>query len=211
VALSSHALTTVAEVKTALGISGSDDDSLIERLINAASDRVERYCGRHFERDDAAEETIAGYGQHELRVLRTPINSITSITYDDGEIDTTYVTFDANAGLIFRAGGWAWTAHSTSDIVPAPIPLSERRLYVVTFSGGYVLPKDDGDPARDLPYDLEQAVIDLVSSDYLSRTRDLSVKSERLLSYSVSYHGESESDGMPASVRSVLERYRVLA
>ena len=46
--LDSNALVTLAEAKTYLGISGSDDDSLLNSLINNSSTAIESYCDRKF-------------------------------------------------------------------------------------------------------------------------------------------------------------------
>jgi len=49
-ALSAHALTTLAAVKDFLKIDNTDSqyDGLLERMINAASEAIEGYCQRSF-------------------------------------------------------------------------------------------------------------------------------------------------------------------
>ena len=42
-ALASNALTTVADVKTYMGVTSSSDDTLIETLVNNVSDQIERW------------------------------------------------------------------------------------------------------------------------------------------------------------------------
>jgi hypothetical protein len=190
VALTTDALTTVNTVESDLGVSGDSDR--VARLINAASDWVVRtYCNRSFYRNTAVVEPVAGYGNHRLRVARTPVNSITSITYNGGALDLTDVTIDnAEAGLIARPGGWINTAHSASDISGSVLPGTERKLYTVTYDGGYYTPEQvrlDSTKTRELPWDLEGAVIELVKRAYKGKDRDPAIKSEKLLSWGASY------------------------
>ena len=47
-ALADNALVSLADAKTYLGITGSDDYSRLEQLINASSTAIESYCDRAF-------------------------------------------------------------------------------------------------------------------------------------------------------------------
>lgn len=202
-ALNNNALTTVATVKTALGITGSDDDALIERLINAASNAIEQYCNRKFARSSVTEK-VPGYGRTRLVVSRTPIDTGETITvsYDGDEVDADdYEVENADAGFLYAPGGWLWTAPALPGAVYHPLPGHERKLYEVTYTGGYQLPKDSGSNTK-LPEDIQQACIDLVN--YL-KNADPHVASEKLLSYSVSFAGAAQ--GIPPRVAMFLGPY----
>src|SRR3990167_2265935 len=113
------ALTTLAAVKAFKGISATDQDAEITRLITVVSEYLTRYCRRTFDQNATLVEYHSGTsGQTTLRLDRPPINSIASI-YDDPEraygastlvAATDYVIEDAAAGLVrldwvsFQAG-----------------------------------------------------------------------------------------------------------
>ena len=200
-ALSIHALTTLARVKAAASFTiASGDDDNTTRLINAASRHIEQQCGRHFERNATQADTLAGYGTDKITVLRPPINSLTSITFDGSSVDLTDVTARSDeTGIIERDGGWNWTAHFLPNVTQYGLPGTEQRVIVVTYDGGYVLPQD---ASPTLPEDLEDAAIQLVLA-WMTPTSG--IKSQRLLSYAVTYDVDRD---MPARVAAVIARYR---
>ena len=68
-------LTTKASCKTKMGVSGTDDDTYIDALIDEASEKIELYCGRQFLKQQyteyfSAEECPDGY----IHVANPPIN-----------------------------------------------------------------------------------------------------------------------------------------
>lgn len=215
-ALTAHALTTLAAVKTELSISDSGSDDILTELINRASGLIEAHCDRHFEYSAAVAEAAAGFGLTMLQVARTPLLSLTSITYDTATVDSdSYSIHSAGAGTIYREGGWVWTAGSLANIARDPLPGTEQKLYTVTYAGGYVTQPqvdDDGTLTRTLPYDLEQACILAVVQSYRQLGRDRAIKSESLLKYSVSYGSPPPSSivggsGLPPEVEAMLNPY----
>ena len=75
-AVDAYALCTLANAKTLLGITGSADDLLLARLINAVSDSVETYCGRQF----LTRAHAARYDGNSQRFLYLPHHPVTAIT-----------------------------------------------------------------------------------------------------------------------------------
>jgi len=217
-ALAANALVTIATVEEDLGISSGSEDSKLTRYINAASEAIAKYCHRLFHRDTARVEKVAGHGNPKLRLGSGPINSVTSIVYDGGTIDSdSYEIHNANAGLLYGINGWNWTAAAIDDVSNTPVPGTERKLYTVTYDGGYYTAPQvasGGDyegETRNLPYDVEEACIELVRAIRSGKKRDPDVKSERLLSWSANYGTASASEAsamLPASVRRLLNQYR---
>lgn len=76
--LLSYALTSVADVKETLGISGTTYDNLITRKINQATEMIEGYCNRRFKATDYT-EYYDGNGLDQLLLRNRPINSLTSL------------------------------------------------------------------------------------------------------------------------------------
>jgi hypothetical protein len=74
-AVDTYALCTLANFKTFAGITGTDDDARLEILIDAASDRIESYCGRKFASRDYSEE-YNGDGHERLRLWQGPLTAV---------------------------------------------------------------------------------------------------------------------------------------
>lgn len=219
-ALASNALTTVATAEDVLGISTGTETTRLERLINAASDIVEAYAGRVFYRSTAIEEKVGGEPGPILFLARPPINSITSITYSGATVSSgSYEVHDSAAGQVYAIGGsWIATTAFLGDIGSSIYPGYERRLYTVTYDGGwYTSAQYDADntKTRALPYDIEEAALAIVT--YLRRGmgRDPAISSESLLGSAISYRSPNvliTSSALSSAVpmaASILDRYKL--
>ena len=104
-------LTTLSKVKTYLGITGTDDDQLLESLIDASSSAIKKFCQSDIVAADYT-EYHDGRGGRCLILRGRPINSIASI-YDDLDrqyppetlIDADDYTFKSESGLVIYTGG----------------------------------------------------------------------------------------------------------
>lgn len=188
-ALSAHALTTVEQAQYQIGDT-SVPAAVVERLINAASDAIRRYCNRDFARQTVTER-VAGYGSSRLVLSLTPVVEVASIQGPEGVICTGPFTIeDADAGFVTAAGS-VWTR--TGDVRTGPLGMyagtDARAEIVVEYTGGYVTPAQvaaaakadpDNPIEQTLPYDLEQACLELVAAWHHERQRDPGVVSEKL-------------------------------
>lgn len=221
-ALTSAALTTLANVKTELGITASTWDTTIERMIEVVSDQIANYCGRTLHYSAAEAEKVIGSGEAFLVVTRTPLLSITSITYDGATVSSSNYAIhgDGKSGLIYSDYGWVWTALGTGGASSEPYPGAEEKRYIVTYAGGYITPQqvaDDGALTRSLPYDLEDAAIRMAAARYRKQGVDLSVASRKLGDAAESYFdgasaglsgGLGKASGIPAEIETILNRYK---
>ena len=209
-ALSAKALTTVSRISRVPGINLAPEAA--EDLINEASEAFASEVGRdiHYEVDAIA--NLRGYGSSVLRLYNhVPLVSISSIVFDGNAIDSDdyeiVATDDPNVGHIrAKNSNWAWTADRSTDITGDPLVGTERALYVVTYTGGYVTPQQDADDdslTRNLPYDIERAVIDMIVSIHRGDGRDGRVRSKKVSRGSVEY----ADDGLPPSFRRVAAKY----
>lgn len=208
-AVNPNALTTYATVKAELGLPDDTKQSIVERLINAASDAIERYCMRKFQQATVT-DTLRPSGTQRLVLLQTPVISITSISDDGSTVDSgSYTLENANAGIVYSDTAWAsndsWTPDATA---PERVNGTGKRSLSVVYVGGYVLPNDVG--TRTLPYDLEQACIDTVVSLYRRRGERLGIKAESVGDASVTYRDPSAGGILPDEVLPVLDGYRRL-
>ena len=85
-AVTSADLTSTANVKTYMGISGTDDDTLIGQLVSRASNAIENFCNRIFA-STAYTEYHDGDGCARIILDHRPIISVTTI-HDD--LDRTF-------------------------------------------------------------------------------------------------------------------------
>lgn len=165
-----NALTTLARAKSYLDISGTSKDVVLTMLILAATRYIEdTHCKRKFKYQTFTSELYDGKGSPRLFLKNAPIISGQTFTLqerkgidsdDDWEtLDSEDYYIDYNTGKITLVGG---TFHQGTQ------------NYRVTYTAGYYLPsnsyyQDGTDDDKDLPYDLELAMLDLVSTMYSER------------------------------------------
>jgi len=206
--LAANALTTLARVKADLGISVSTYDTQLEHLINAVSDIIEERLGRSLGYSTVT-ETLAGRGSELLNLSRYPLDTAKAITvkHDGTTLESSsYEIHDARAGILRRIGNvWGWDANVASNIAGDPIPGTERKLFEVSYFGGYVLPAGPGTVT--LPEDLNLACRVFVTQLYRGLGRDPNITSERLLSAAVTY-GSGDGTGMPILSASIIDGYK---
>ena len=216
-ALTAQALTTLDTLKSELGITSSSDDAYLERTIESASARLQSLLARLVYYQVDIVETVTGSGNPFIIVDRAPIVSISSIEYDSGQGTSTeyestlYRIDDAEAGTIERENAWWPDTRDFVNVTLDRLTGTRRRNIRVTYTGGWVTPQqaaDDVSLTRNLPYDIEDAVISMAVDSYRSRGRDTSIKSQKLLSASVSFDTGTSAGQYSALVQNVIEAYR---
>lgn len=108
------ALTTLANVKTYIGLSGTDDDTLITSLIARATSAIESYCQRTL-RSTTYREIFDGTGEARLLLTEYPVTAITMLATGRTEVIrlnnastdayNAYVTVDDTNMTLGIAGG----------------------------------------------------------------------------------------------------------
>lgn len=193
-------MTTLATARDELGIAGTGSDARIQRYIREASARIVGYCGRDFASAVLVEtfrpDPCGRLGQDLdcLLLSRTPVASIASVAEDGAAVDASGYELAADTGELWRIGSsgerTAWSG----------------TVATVTYRGGYAM-------VTDLPEELEAACLELVRLAWFQRQRDPSLRSEsvpgvRDAAYQIGTPGGA--DGLPDTVRAVLDRYRRL-
>lgn len=149
--LDANALITLAEAKTFLNILGTGQNSVIESIINTASDLWERETSRELKERTYSNLRLRGQLSPNLyprsrggRAPGTPINTAQTVTVTfEGEAQTVWRTeVDGDPALkdvivdpagqefFYRAGGWVPTASN-------PFPV------LLTYTGGFATVPDD--------------------------------------------------------------------
>lgn len=170
----SYDLTTLATVKEALGLTTSDHDSLLARLIAAASGAYVEVTNRWWAREQIR-ETFRGAGWNRTVLTRSPVISFDGFKIGgDVEDETELISESPETGLIGRAEGFP-KAGTTPNIE-------------ITYTAGYVTrPINEAtSDAIDLPADVEQAVVQAVGILFKRRDK-IEVQSERIGDYAVTY------------------------
>lgn len=95
-------LVSVEQAKQYLGISSSDQDALLEAMIEHISAEVERRCGRPFTRRSFVETHLLARADAYVVLRQRPVLAITRVTDDatGAAIDPGGVVVDAEAGIV---------------------------------------------------------------------------------------------------------------
>lgn len=178
-----YALTTLTKAKTHLGVSGTDDDVLLERIINAVTDYIEGECGRRFKETVYTQELYDGddFGRW-LFLKNFPVIELTKIEHT------------TNGGETWKEDieGRDFEKYENDGAIYFYTKYSGKRNYRITYRAGYTT----------IPYDLEMLCIRLVARLYEKR-RSEGKKSESLGPASIDW-GEflGEED------RKILNKYK---
>jgi hypothetical protein len=174
-------------------------DVFLERQINSVSSMVSKYCNRKFIADTYT-EYYKGTGRQRLVLNQYPVNKITSVKVDSAALTagTDYVTADQtylDQGIVFKDNGWTWYGYLTGLVGEPTAPVDNIG---VVYSAGYTLSPET---ARNLPWDLEQAVIDLISINY-----EL-IGSKQLKRETIGPLTSEYIQSMPSDIKTVLDFY----
>lgn len=105
-----HALCSLEDVKETLGIDAGNtqQDNLIVRKINQATDMIENYTGRRFKLTTYTDEEYDSPGGDQLILKQRPVTALTSFgsrdsSFNDNDWDTFETDryfLDSNAGVV---------------------------------------------------------------------------------------------------------------
>ena len=129
----------------------SVDDSLLNRLITSSSEWIKQYCNRDFTAANYTEYRNGWANQTKMALKNYPVNSVASV-YINGVLvpastTTNQTGWVQNGGFIYLRGGITFTTGYAN--------------VVITYNAGYAT----------IPYDLEQACIEITSWRYREKDR----------------------------------------
>ena len=164
-----NALTTLEIIKEELRITVTDNDSLLERYINAASEFIIKYIDRDLIRKVYEGERHTGSGATEMYLEQYPVESIESILIDDYELieadgDYEITANDKKIGKIYRQSMWPIASKVYGDLTATVYSEADRNI-TIDYTAGYCTLKQDAaaECTRNLPYDIEEVCIGLVA------------------------------------------------
>jgi len=197
--LGTYALITLADLEEYAHITITDHEQLLERMIDAATGRIEKYTRRNLAARDYSYDSdsddydpdnavLDGSGTNELILPQYPINSVTTLRINETEIDARPSLYNYGYVIDKAAGILRLTGYLFSKGL-ANIELA--------YNAGL----------STIPEDLQQACIEQVAWMWKQSPAGgnlLGVASKNLPDGSLSY---STKDLLP-SVRMVLESYK---
>lgn len=195
-----YSLTTVARAKTFMGVVGGGDDTLIERLIDSATNWIENYCDRRFKQTAYTNELYDGTDGESLLTLNFPISTTATFKLEEragnlsnsgfDTIDSSLYHIDYNAGLIKIVDGkfYEYPNH-----------------YRLTYTAGYNYDNAASFLSDVGAADLEFACWKLVSTIYHNRKLSGNVDSESIGDYSVTFSQTTFAD---KELMDIFDRYK---
>lgn len=165
VKLGSNALTTLEDTLTFLGMDPEGEEvttivkNNISLMINAASSYIETQTGRKFQKKERTER-YTGNGSQKLVLNHYPIKSIGIIRdISSGEIigENAYcLENEGESGILHKDDGWPGRGYASG--LANDINVLKKSIEI-TYTAGYVLPKDGtrNEPS-DLPSDIQYAI-----------------------------------------------------
>lgn len=200
-----NALTTLARAKSYLDISGTSKDLILTMLILAASKYIEEtHCKRRFKHQTYTSEVYSGNGTPRLFLKNKPIISGSTVTLQRRTTvmnEASWENVDSEDYFIDNTGA---KLEMVAGVFEEGI-----QNYRVTYTAGFYLPseteyQDGTDDDKDLPYDLELAMLDMVSSMYSARTSSGVVK-EKVGQVEVTYAENAAED---PKIKETLDKYK---
>jgi Phage gp6-like head-tail connector protein len=201
VPLANYDLTTIDEVKDELSILDNSKDTTLKRYISSASAAASQYCNRKFQAESLQDEfwpdrdpfqyTLPGRVDV-LQLSRWPVISPIISVVENGIalVEKTDFRVDYVTGTLIRL-----------DQNLYPKKWSAWPI-VAQFVGGF----------SDIPEDLEDAIIRMVTRRYVSRGRDPNLKQRNvpgILEEAYWISTGTESGNMSNDIADVLSNYRV--
>lgn len=160
------ALTTLATLKSELGITGSGSDTRLSLLITQVSAAIESFLDRRLERRSVTDVFVQP--RRTLYLSAWPVVSVTSVVENGLTLTTDEYVIDTDAGIItpplYGVGygsPWGYRTYWSSA--------------TVVYTAGYILP---GNVGANLPGDIERAALDLAIRSFHGAGRDPTLRSE---------------------------------
>ena len=175
--IENRALTTFETLRDELGLSGTDQQTALERYVMIATDKMTEICNRTFHRELEVVDRLRTVGEQWLYTEKYPVRSIESIVVADPPDDSD----DSEDTISIDSSWYDWQTRKASGMIQLLIPTYRRSQvidrialtrisgtewfdYRVTYDGGYVTPlqaanDDPNSDARDLPFDLEELCV----------------------------------------------------
>ena len=208
-AATNRLLTQLSTVKTLMGLSDTTQDAKLNLLIPSASAAAENFCNRTFARDALSEKFQLNFDgipwqaqqPKSIQLRRFPVVPaagpiVLTLTENGTVLDpASDFEIDYDVGQITRL-----------DAAGYPRSWPTGQLTVV-YTAGYLLPADGG---RNLPQEIEDAVIDITRARFNAINRDPALKSVSVpdVATETYFSGADMVEGISDYAKALLDNYR---
>lgn len=183
------ALISVADAQSYIGITG--EVALLENLIHEASRFLVSFCGRTFV-STTFTEYYDGSGEAELILRVRPVISVTSVHEDSLRAFGSSVLIDSGDYMVLKEQGIIRLWNTRAAFIRG------AAVVKVVYVAGWAT----------IPYDIQQAVKELVALKYFKQNkRRHGVDSETIGETTTGFN----TSDLPKDIKSVLENYRDMA
>lgn len=200
--VSTGALTTRDRLTAFIGLTDltAAQNTVIDLIIDGASDWVEAYCQRSFARTDFTNEMYDGNDSPYLMLRNYPIDMDQTFTVDQRTtaLDSAdWESIDSENYFKHPIEGYLNFPLAGHGVGGGGVFRVGTQNYRVTYTAGYYLPQDASytqGAADSLPVDIEMAVWKMCAGVWNDRRGDTNVTEESIGAYSVKYAKESFED-----------------
>lgn len=166
-AVVTYALTTKARIKNKLGITVTDHDTILDRLISSYTDLIESQTNRRFKRTTYTNEVYSVRAKQDFLFLRqTPVISIASFQYRTG-LPNAITWADVSAAE------YELSPDQETGMIECYFHLQQGpNQYRVTYTAGYLIDFDTvGASTHTLPLDISELCEKLVIKAFKRREK----------------------------------------
>lgn len=184
--LVAYALCTVDNAKNFIGLTNNNYDTVLEMLINQATDFIEKYCDRRFKETTYTDEVYDGTDDDAIVLKQFPVTTFTELEYN--------ANFNNSASWNTIDSEDYWIDTDTGIVTKVNKFVKGKQKYRATYVAGY----------STIPYDLQYACLMFVSEAFNKRKAG-GIKTESLGDHSISFESLLMTD---STVQKILNGYR---
>ena len=171
-----YALTTVQRVKDLLGITVTNADAVLLRMVNSATDFIQSFCNENFLRQTYTNELYSIWGERQeyLMLNHGNVSALTSFQYRAGTPTTpNWTDFFADQYELVEPDGSGICRSGMIRIYAgfAPLLYTGTNAIRATYTAGFLISWPDfGDPTKhNLPADLTTVCENMVTRNWKHR------------------------------------------
>ena len=181
-------LVTLAELKEYAGISSSDSDDLLTKLIDQVGNFVTLYTGQLFEPETKNDKLLSYSGNGVIPLRFMPVSSITAVTIGVSAQGLSDIDVEESTGMLhIGLRGAAMTTRIENDDV------------YITYVAGY----------SSVPDAIRLVVNEMVTSIF-NNIGEIGAKSSKMGDYSFSRFANFSESGIDPSLKAILDQFKII-
>lgn len=194
------ALTTRTKVKSYMGITGTDNDTVIDELITGVTAFIKSYCGgRNFLSQAYVEIYDSKRGRHKIFLKQLPVSALTVVEYRAGTPSTPiWNTYNADTYLLYGNAGYIHFYGGLPE-VPQGFRISYTAGYLIDFTQEFTA-------FHTLPADLTMAANEMIAT-ILNTRKSGGITTESTEGQAITY--DTMAGAVSKNVKNILNGYKI--